>query len=77
MSDLSKVLELLYMWTRELGESEPKIPEAYAMLKREGIVKEDPAYVGEAVFASSLPPRKTSAPLSEHQVGEMSADMLS
>ena len=58
------------MWTRELGESEPKITEAYAMLKREGIVKEDPAYVGEAVFASSLPPRKTQAPLSEHQVRE-------
>ena len=56
------------MWTRELGESEPKIIDAYAMLKREGIVKEDPAYVGEAVFASSLPPRKTQAPLSEEQV---------
>ena len=64
------MLELLYKWTKELGESEPKIIEAYAMLKREGIVKEDPEYVGEAVFASSLPPRKTQAPLSEEQVRE-------
>ena len=47
------------------------------MLKREGIVKEDPAYVGEAVFASSLPPRKTQAPLSEEQVRSSRPDAYS
>ena len=31
-----------------------------------GIVQEDPVYVGDAVFASALPPRK-SAPLSDEE----------
>lgn len=36
------------------------------MLKKQGVVKEDPVYVGDAVFASALPPRK-SAPLSDEE----------
>lgn len=60
-----KVIEILYVWTKELKD-EPKIAEAYNMLKSQGIVKEDPEYVGGAVFAAALPPRD-KAPLSEEQ----------
>ena len=60
-----KVIELLYTWTKDLPE-ETKIAEAYDMLKKQGLIKEDPAYVGRSVFASSLPPRE-DAPLSADQ----------
>ena len=60
-----KVIEILYVWTKEL-KSETKIAEAYEMLKSQGLVKEDPVYVGEAVFAAALPPRQPE-PLSEDQ----------
>lgn len=40
------------------------------MLKKQGIVAEDPAYVGEAVFASALPLRK-AAPLSAEQTQKL------
>ena len=53
-----KVIEMLYLWTKEEMKQEPKISEAYLMLKKQGIVKEDPVYVGGAVFASALPPRQ-------------------
>ena len=56
-----KVIEMLFVWTREELKDEPKIKEAYIMLKKQGIVKEDPVHVGDAVFASSLPPRQKEA----------------
>ena len=34
----TRVVELLYSWTLDL-KSEPKIPEAYNMLKKQGVVK--------------------------------------
>ncbi len=62
-----KVIELLYLWTREL-RSETKISEAYSMLKAQGIVRQDPDYVGSAVFAASLPPRRQEdSPLTREQ----------
>jgi len=36
-----KCTELLFYWT-EVLEYEPKIKEAYEMLRRQGIIKEDP-----------------------------------
>jgi len=36
-----RCIELMYNWT-EVLEYEPKIKEAYQMLKRQGIVKRDP-----------------------------------
>ena len=33
-------------------KGETKIGEAYTMLKKQGIIQEDPVYVGDAVFAS-------------------------
>ena len=50
---------MLFVWTNRTDlKGETKIAEAYAMLKAQGIVKEDPIHVGEAVFASALPPRQ-------------------
>ena len=60
-----KVIELLYLWSTKELKGETKIVEAYAMLKKQGIVKEDPI-LGDAVFASALPPRK-STPLSDDE----------
>ena len=61
-----KVIELLYLWSTKELKGETKIGEAYNMLKKQDIVKEDPVYVGDAVFAAALPPRK-SAPLSDEE----------
>lgn len=36
-----KVIELLYVWSKEQN-AESKVVEAYNMLKKQGIVKEDP-----------------------------------
>jgi len=52
-----RVVELLYCWTRQIP-GERKIAEAYAMLKAQGVVGEDPEHVATAVFAASLPPRQ-------------------
>ncbi len=59
----------MYLWTRELP-SQAKIAEAYEMLKSQGLVRQDPAYVGGAVFAASLPPRRES-PLTEEQTRQL------
>ncbi len=61
-----KVIELLYLWSTKELKGETKICEAYSMLKKQGIVQEDPIHVGDAVFASALPPRR-SAPLSDEE----------
>ena len=47
-----KVIELLYLWSTKELKGETKIGEAYTMLKKQGIIQEDPVYVGDAVFAS-------------------------
>ncbi len=66
-----KTIELLYVWTRELP-TEPKIREAYDMVKAQGLVHDDPAtYVGDAVFAAALPPRRGPEPLDETQSREL------
>ena len=39
-----RCIEVLYGWSIGL-KHEPKILEAYSMLKRQGIVKDDPAYI--------------------------------
>lgn len=64
-----KVIELLYLWSTKELKGETKIVEAYAMLKKQRIVKEDPV-LGDAVFASALPPRK-STPLSDEETARL------
>ena len=39
-----KCIELMYCWNKGLPH-EPKVAEAYQMLKQQGIVKEDPVYM--------------------------------
>ncbi len=64
------MIELLYLWSRELS-GQSKIGEAYSMLKSQGLVRQDPDYVGSAVFASSLPPRRHESPLSAEQTNQL------
>uniref|UniRef100_A0A3Q3EZ85 ADP-ribosylation factor-binding protein GGA3-like n=1 Tax=Labrus bergylta TaxID=56723 RepID=A0A3Q3EZ85_9LABR len=52
-----RVTEVLYGWTLWLKE-EPKIQEAYSMLKKQGIVKNDPKLPGKVIMA---PPPQRSA----------------
>ncbi|XP_057368753.1 ADP-ribosylation factor-binding protein GGA1-like [Daphnia carinata] len=40
-----RILEIIYSWTIDL-KSEPKIVEAYDMLKKQGVIKENPTYIG-------------------------------
>ena len=45
-----KVIELLYVWSKEQN-AESKVVEAYNMLKKQGIVKEDPGIICHSTFA--------------------------
>ncbi|XP_038068081.1 ADP-ribosylation factor-binding protein GGA1-like [Patiria miniata] len=55
-----KVIEMLYSWQAGLPQ-EPKIIEAYQMLKKQGLVKEDPVYMDKAYFPSPAPRPKNAA----------------
>ncbi|KAM4717449.1 ADP-ribosylation factor-binding protein GGA1-like [Anableps anableps] len=50
-----KVLELIYSWTLALPD-EPKISDAYQMLKKQGIIKQDPELPPDKLL--NLPPRR-------------------
>jgi len=52
-----RVLEILYSWTIDL-KAEPKILEAYDMLKKQGVVKENPTYIGSCSVPEVPPPRE-------------------
>lgn len=41
-----RCIELLYGWSQVLPH-EPKIKEAYQMLRRQGIIKQDPVYIDQ------------------------------
>jgi len=45
--------ELLFNWSQVLAH-EPKIKEAYQMLRRQGIIKQDPVQVESLVIAHCL-----------------------
>ena len=49
------LLRLMFCWTKTLT-SEPKISEAYNMLKRQGIILEDPVAPEEEAEATPPPP---------------------
>ena len=59
-----KVVELLYKWTREIPQ-EPKIAEAYDMLKQQGIIWEDPVYVDEVCSLHPFPSRQVQGEIEE------------
>uniref|UniRef100_A0A2C9JQL0 VHS domain-containing protein n=1 Tax=Biomphalaria glabrata TaxID=6526 RepID=A0A2C9JQL0_BIOGL len=54
-----KCIEILYSWYKGLTH-EPKIAEAYRMLKAQGIVKEDPSYM-DKTFDPFPPPKPRKA----------------
>ena len=49
----TKIIELMYSWSKGL-QQEGKIVEAYQMLKRQGIIKEDPTYVDQVRLSSEI-----------------------
>ncbi|KAM4021863.1 ADP-ribosylation factor-binding protein GGA1 [Anomaloglossus baeobatrachus] len=69
-----KILELLYSWTLGLP-SEVKIAEAYQMLKKQGIVKEDPKLQVEAMMPPP-PPRPKNAIFDDDEKSKMLARLL-
>ncbi|BFZ02797.1 hypothetical protein BsWGS_05836 [Bradybaena similaris] len=54
-----RCVEILYSWYKGLSH-EPKIGEAYKMLKSQGIVKEDPVYM-DRTFSPFPPPKPRKA----------------
>ncbi|XP_018115070.1 ADP-ribosylation factor-binding protein GGA1 isoform X2 [Xenopus laevis] len=69
-----KILELLYSWTLGLP-SEVKISEAYQMLKKQGIVKEDPVLPPDALIPPP-PPRAKNAIFDDDEKSKMLARLL-
>ena len=53
-----KCIELIYCWSRGLPH-ETKITEAYQMLKRQGIVTQDPTYVDDVSWLEVSNPVQT------------------
>ncbi|KAM5148992.1 ADP-ribosylation factor-binding protein GGA1 [Mantella aurantiaca] len=69
-----KILELLYSWTLGLP-NEVKITEAYQMLKKQGILKEDPILPAEAMMPLP-PPRPKNAIFDDDEKSKMLARLL-
>ncbi|XP_053325704.1 ADP-ribosylation factor-binding protein GGA1 [Spea bombifrons] len=69
-----KILELLYSWTLGLPD-EVKISEAYQMLKKQGILKEDPKLPTDAMIPPP-PPRPKNAIFDDDDKSKMLARLL-
>ncbi|KAM3623981.1 uncharacterized protein V6R79_017650 [Siganus canaliculatus] len=68
-----KVLELIYSWTLKLPD-ETKIAEAYQMLKKQGIVKQDPELPDEPL--PPPPPRAKNAIFEDEEKSKMLSRLL-
>ncbi|XP_033631001.1 ADP-ribosylation factor-binding protein GGA1-like [Asterias rubens] len=69
-----KVIEIMYSWQAGLPE-EPKIIEAYQMLKKQGLVKEDPVYMDKEYFPPP-PPRPKNASFEDEEKSKLLARLL-
>ncbi|XP_076148397.1 ADP-ribosylation factor-binding protein GGA1 [Alosa pseudoharengus] len=69
-----KVLEVMYNWTLVLPE-ETKISDAYQMLKKQGIVKQDPALPDDRSLPIP-PPRPKNAIFEDEEKSKMLARLL-
>ncbi|XP_029445957.1 ADP-ribosylation factor-binding protein GGA1 isoform X2 [Rhinatrema bivittatum] len=69
-----RIIELMYSWTLGLSD-ELKISEAYQMLKKQGIVKEDPKLPEEARLPPP-PPRPKNAIFDDEEKSKMLARLL-
>ncbi|UYV78894.1 GGA1, partial [Cordylochernes scorpioides] len=70
-----RTIELLYRWSMEL-KKEPKVFEAYQMLKKQGIVILDPVHVIKADRKMELKERKVSEIEAVHNNANVLSDML-
>ncbi|KAK3858617.1 hypothetical protein Pcinc_035205, partial [Petrolisthes cinctipes] len=70
----TRVVELLFTWTLDL-KTEPKILEAYNMLKKQGVVKEDPPYLG-APTAAPEPRQRPNAVFEDEEKSRMLQKLL-
>ncbi|KAK5620366.1 hypothetical protein CRENBAI_024960 [Crenichthys baileyi] len=70
----TKVLEMIYSWT-VWHPDEAKIAEAYQMLKKQGIVKQDPVLPGDKPLPPP-PPRATSAIFEDEEKSKMLSRLL-
>jgi len=55
-----RIFEILYSWTVDL-KAEPKILEAYDMLKKQGVIRENPNYIGCSNVLEIPPPREKNS----------------
>ncbi|KAJ8001762.1 hypothetical protein DPEC_G00172800 [Dallia pectoralis] len=69
-----KVLEVMFSWTRGLPD-EPKIADAYQMLKKQGIVKQDPVLPDDSPLPPP-PPKNTSAIFEDEEKSKMLSRLL-
>ncbi|XP_076871934.1 ADP-ribosylation factor-binding protein GGA1 [Brachyhypopomus gauderio] len=69
-----KVLEMMYSWTMGLPE-ETKISDAYQMLKKQGIVKQDPALPDDKPLPPP-PPRPKNAIFEDEEKSKMLSRLL-
>ncbi|KAM4751435.1 ADP-ribosylation factor-binding protein GGA1-like [Anableps anableps] len=70
----TKVLEMMYSWT-VWHPDEPKIAEAYQMLKKQGIVKQDPVLPGDKPLPPP-PPRAKCAIFEDEEKSKMLSRLL-
>ena len=68
-----KCIELIYCWARDLPQK-PKIKEAYDMIKKQGLVKEDPTDVEELKI--SVTPRQKDPIFEDEQKAKELARLL-
>ncbi|XP_069509144.1 ADP-ribosylation factor-binding protein GGA1 [Ambystoma mexicanum] len=71
----SKILELMYSWTLGLPD-EAKIAEAYQMLKKQGILKEDPVLQEDVLIPPPPPPRPRNVIFDDEEKSKMLARLL-
>uniref|UniRef100_A0A1A8FEK4 Golgi-associated, gamma adaptin ear containing, ARF binding protein 1 n=1 Tax=Nothobranchius korthausae TaxID=1143690 RepID=A0A1A8FEK4_9TELE len=69
-----KVLELIYSWTLGLPD-EPKISDAYQMLKKQGIIKQDPELPPDKLLHLP-PPRPKNAIFEDEEKSKMLSRLL-
>ncbi|XP_076314643.1 ADP-ribosylation factor-binding protein GGA3-like [Tachypleus tridentatus] len=71
----TKVIELMFKWSVELKQ-EPKIFEAYQMLKRQGVVTEDPVHIIQHCEPPPPPRAAKTAFFEDEETSEMLQKLL-
>ncbi|XP_074647266.1 ADP-ribosylation factor-binding protein GGA1-like isoform X2 [Tubulanus polymorphus] len=73
----TKCIELMYSWSKGLRH-ETKVHEAYTMLKKQGIVKEDPSHVDKTFedMQADFPPRPKNTIFDDQEKSKLLARLL-